>query len=213
MVSIFPGHLVSIRGIRKYPTDQLATMKLHFIHTVFVTVLSIALCSDHVLAQGGMFSTSSGNTRFISVTPLENVDATNNKCQAILNTANNQIAIRMNMRDFNFPNKLMQEHFNENYIESAKYPTATFSGTVDKAPDYSKDGQYDVSATGKFTVHGVTKERTITGKMKIEGGKITITSDFEVPLTDHKIEVPTVVFVKIAQIITVKTQYILAPKK
>ncbi|TLV00251.1 YceI family protein [Dyadobacter luticola] len=188
-------------------------MKLHLSRAVMLTVLSIALCSGSVFAQGGMFSTSSGFTRFISATPLENVDAKNNKCQVILNTANNQLAIRMNMRDFDFPNKLMQEHFNENYIESAKYPTATFSGTIDKAPDYSKDGEYDASATGKFTVHGVTKERTIKGKMKIEGGKITITSEFEVPLTDHKIEVPQVVFVKIAQIITVKTEYALSPKK
>jgi polyisoprenoid-binding protein YceI len=187
-------------------------MKLHMSRPVMTTVLGIALCSANVLAQGSMFSTSAGNTRFISVTPLENVDATNTKCQVILNTANNQLAVRMNMREFNFPNKLMQEHFNENYIESAKYPTATFSGKVDHAPDYTKDGQYEVSATGKFTVHGVTKERTIKGKMKIEGGKITINSEFEVPLTDHRIEVPQVVFVKIAQIITVKAQYVLAPK-
>ena len=70
-----------------------------------------------------------------------------------------------------------------------------------------------MSATGKFTVHGVTKERTIKGKMKIEGGKITISSDFEVALVDHNIEVPKVVFVKIAQIIKVKAQYALAPYK
>ena len=127
--------------------------------------------------------------------------------------ANNEIAIRMNMREFSFPNKLMQEHFNENYIESEKYPTATFSGKVDKAPDYTKNGDYDVSATGKFTVHGITKERTIKGKMKIEGGKITISSDFEVALVAHNIEVPKVVFVKIAQIIKVKAQYALTPYK
>jgi len=178
---------------------------------VFVTLLGSALPSRPLLAQG-KFATSTGNTKFSSETPLENVNAENKKSQVILNTANNEIAIRMNMREFVFPNKLMQEHFNENYIESSKYPTATFSGKVDNAPDYSKDGQYDVSTTGKFTVHGVTKERTIKGKMKIEGGKITINSDFEVPLTDHKIEVPQVVFVKIAQVISVKAQYVLDPK-
>jgi polyisoprenoid-binding protein YceI len=188
-------------------------MKPYFFRVVLVTLLGITLHSTQVLAQGGMFATTSGNTRFSSETPLENVNAENKKSQAILNTANNELAIRMNMRDFVFPNKLMQEHFNENYIESEKYPTATFSGKVDKAPDYSKDGEYDVSASGKFTVHGITKERTINGKMKIEGGKISITSDFEVPLTDHKIEVPKVVFVKIAQVISVKSQYVLAPYK
>lgn len=188
-------------------------MKLHFIRVAFGAMFSIALLSGNAFAQGGMFSTTSGTTSFSASTPLEDIEAENKKSQAILNTANNEIAIRMNMRDFSFPNKLMQEHFNENYMESAKYPTATFSGKIDKAPDYTKDGQYDVSATGKFTVHGVTKQRTINGKLKIEGGKISITSDFEVPLTDHKIEVPKVVFVKIAQIIKVKAQYILAPYK
>jgi polyisoprenoid-binding protein YceI len=188
-------------------------MKRHFFRMVLVTLLGITLHSVNVSAQGGMFATTAGNTRFSASTPLENIEAENKKSQAILNTANNEIAIRMNMRDFVFPNKLMQEHFNENYIESVKYPTATFSGKVDKAPDYTKDGQYDLSATGKFTVHGVTKERTINGKMKIEGGKITITSDFDVALVDHKIEVPSVVFVKIAQVIGVKANYVLTPYK
>jgi polyisoprenoid-binding protein YceI len=186
-------------------------MKLHFFRVACLAMFSIALLSGTVSAQ--MFATSGGNTKFSASTPLENIEAENKKSQVILNTANNEIAIRMNMREFSFPNKLMQEHFNENYIESAKYPTATFSGKVDKAPDYTKDGDYEVSATGKFTVHGVTKARTIKGKMKIEGGKITISADFEVALVDHNIEVPKVVFVKIAQIIKVKAQYALAPYK
>ncbi len=186
-------------------------MKLHFSRVACMAMFSTALLSGNVFAQ--MFSTSGGNTKFSASTPLENIEAENKKSQVILNTANGEIAIRMNMREFVFPNKLMQEHFNENYIESEKYPTATFSGKVDKAPDYTKDGNYDVSATGKFTVHGVAKERTIKGKMKIEGGKITVSSDFEVALVDHNIEVPSVVFVKIAQIIKVKAQYALAPYK
>jgi len=186
-------------------------MKLHFFRKACLAMLGTALLSGTAFAQ--MFSTSAGNTQFSASTPLENIEAENKKSQVILNTANNEIATRMNMREFSFPNKLMQEHFNENYIESAKYPTATFAGKVDKAPDYSKDGDYDVSATGKFTVHGVTKERTIKGKMKIGGGKITISSDFEVALVDHNIEVPSVVFVKIAQVIKVKAQYVLSPKK
>ena len=187
-------------------------MKTHLYCAAIIATLGFILFNHKVLAQG-VYSTSAGNTRFSSETPLENINAENKKSQVILNTATSEIAIRMNMKDFVFPNKLMQEHFNENYIESDKYPTATFSGKIDKAPDYTRDGQYDISATGKFTVHGVTKERTINGKVKVESGKITISSDFEVPLTDHRIEVPQVVFVKIAQVISVKTQYALSPRK
>jgi polyisoprenoid-binding protein YceI len=164
-------------------------------------------------AAQGLFVTSGGITSFSASTPLENIEAENKKGQAILNTTTGDIAVRMNMRDFVFPNKLMQEHFNENYIESEKFPTATFSGRVTKTLDYSKDGTYELSAVGKFTVHGVTKERTISGKMVIAGGKLTLTSDFQVLLVDHKIEVPSIVFVKIAQNISVKTQYVLTAKK
>jgi polyisoprenoid-binding protein YceI len=161
------------------------------------------------LAHAQMFATTTGVTTFSGSTPLEDIEAENKKCQVLLNTASGDIAIRMNMRDFVFSNKLMQEHFNENYIESVKFPTATFSGRVSNTPDYGKDGTYQVSATGKFTVHGVTKERTITGKMIVAGGKITISTDFEVALTNHNIEVPKIVFVKIAQVISVKAQYVL----
>jgi len=178
-----------------------------------VTVLGIVCQTGKVFAQNNMYSTNAGNTRFSSVTPLEDIKAENKKCQAILNTATGELAIRMNMRDFVFPNKLMQEHFNENYIESDKFPTATFSGKIDKTIDYTKDGEFDASATGKFTVHGVTKTQTINGKIKIAGGNISINSDFQVALTDHKIEVPEIVFVKIAQKIDVKAQYTLTPLK
>jgi polyisoprenoid-binding protein YceI len=171
------------------------------------------LLTNHFTQAQGMFATNSGNTKFSASTPLEDIEAENKKSQAILNTATGEIAIRMNMKDFVFPNKLMQEHFNENYMDSDKYPNATFSGKVDKSPDYSKDGSFDVSATGKFTVHGVTKERTISGKVVVGGGKITLSSDFQVALTDHKIEVPQVVFVKIAQVISVKSVYVLTPYK
>ena len=177
-------------------------------------VITVVFGTAHpVIAQATLYSTSAGNTQFSSETPLENIKAENKKCQAILNISTGELAIRMNMHDFVFPNKLMQEHFNENYMESDKYPNATFSGKIDKVIDYTKDGEYDASATGKFTVHGVTKPRTINGKIKIAGSTITVSSDFQVALADHKIEVPKIVFVKIAQNIEVKAQYVLSPAK
>jgi len=187
-------------------------MKHHIVLSVILLIV-LSGVSGRTLAQSGMFATAGGNTRFSSETPMENIYAENKKTQVLLNTATSEIAIRMNMRDFVFPNKLMQEHFNENYMESVKYPTGTFSGKLDQTIDFSKEGNYDASATGGFTVHGVTKNRTIKGKLKVEGGKITITSDFEVALVDHKIEVPQIVFVKIAQSIKVKTEYALLPYK
>lgn len=200
-----------IKKVKERPKSD--TMKRYLLAVVILTMPAMLCATGEVFGQNTLYSTTSGNTRFSSETPLENIKAENKKSQAILNTATGELAIRMNMRDFVFPNKLMQEHFNENYMESEKYPTGTFSGKMDKVIDYTKDGEYDASATGKFTVHGVTKNRTISGKMKIEGGKISINSDFQVPLSDHKIDVPEIVFVKIAQKIDVKAQYVLMPVK
>lgn len=180
--------------------------------TIAATGLLLTFFTGQLAAQSTTYYTNSGNTSFASKTPLEDIDAENKKTQAILNTATGEVAIRMNMKDFSFENKLMQEHFNENYMESGKYPVATFSGKINKSIDYTQNGEYDVSATGKFTVHGVTQNRTIEGKMKIESGKILITSAFQVALADHKIEVPQIVFVKIAQTIQVKAQYALTKK-
>lgn len=187
-------------------------MRHHIVLSV-IFLIAFAGVSGEVFAQGGMFATAGGNTKFSSETPMENIYAENKKTQVLLNTATNEIAVRMNMRDFVFPNKLMQEHFNENYMESVKYPTGTFSGKLDQVIDFTKDGAYEASATGSFTVHGVSKNRTIKGKLKIEGGKVMINSDFEVALVDHKIDIPQIVFVKIAQSIKVKVEYTLSPYK
>ena len=166
-----------------------------------------------VWAQNALFATSGGQTSFHSSTPAEDINAVNKKTQAILNATTGEIAVLMNMRDFDFPNELMEEHFNENYIESAKYPKATFKGTLDQPLDVTKNGSQQLAATGTFTVHGVSQPRTLKGTIGVQDGKLLLNSEFEVALVDHKIEVPQIVFVKIAQIIKVKTSYTLTPYK
>ncbi|PWJ56985.1 YceI-like domain-containing protein [Dyadobacter jejuensis] len=158
-----------------------------------------------------LYSTTSGNTQFSSDTPLENIQAENKRGQAVFNTKTRELAIRMNMKDFVFPNKLMQEHFNENYMESDQYPTASFRGKVNQAIDLGKEGISKVSATGTFTVHGQSQTRTLEGTIAVRRGTIIIDSSFEVQLEDHHIDVPKIVFMKIAQTIQVKAQYTLAP--
>ncbi len=163
------------------------------------------------LSAQNLFSTSTGETTFYSETPVEDISAVNKFGQAIVNIATNDIVVQMNMKQFDFPNKLMQEHFNENYIESDKYPKAIFKGKINEKIDFTKNGTYEVSATGDFTLHGVTKNRTFKGKIVVSSSSLDITTDFDVALTDYKIEVPQIVFVKIAQIIKVKNKYVLTP--
>jgi len=179
-------------------------------------VLGILLALSGTIQAQNLFSTNSGETSFFSETPVENITAVNKMGQSILNTTNGEVVVQMNMKQFDFPNKLMQEHFNENYMESDKYPKATFKGKINEKIDFTKAGNYDVSATGDFTVHGVTKPRTIKGKLTVGSGTMSLLTDFDVNLADHKIEIPKIVFMKIAQTITVKNKYVYAaytPKK
>lgn len=172
----------------------------------------VALWSGSVVAFAqNLYSTNNGETNFFSETPVENITAVNKNGQAILNVTNGDLVVQMNIKQFDFPNKLMQEHFNENYLESDKFPKAVFKGKLNETIDFTKNGTYDASATGDFTVHGVTQKRTLKGKLTVSQGKIDLVTDFDVALTDHKIEVPKIVFVKIAQVIKVKNKYSLAP--
>lgn len=176
----------------------------------------LALMISQLLAitcYGQLYMTKAGETSFFSETPLENIAAVNKQVLVMLNTANGEIAIKIQQRNFHFPNKLMEEHFNENYMETEQYPAAVFTGKIKEAVDYSKDGIYPVHADGSLDMHGVKQNRSIKGQMLISGGQITLTSDFEVKLADHKIEVPTLVIAKIAEAIAVKNKFVLVPKK
>lgn len=188
-------------------------MKDKILIVMKTTLLFFAACTVTIVGvqAQNLFSTSNGETTFYSETPVEDITAVNKLGQSILNTATNDIVVQMNMKQFDFPNKLMQEHFNENYIESDKYPKAIFKGKINEKIDFTKNGTYDVTATGDFTLHGVTKARTLKGKITVNQASLSITTDFEVALTDHKIEVPQIVFVKIAQIIKVKNKYTFTP--
>jgi hypothetical protein len=166
-----------------------------------------------VTCFGQIYMTKTGQTSFFSETPLENIAAVNNQVAVLLNTANGEIAILMQQRAFHFPNKLMEEHFNENYMETEKFPTAVFTGKIKEVLDYTKDGSYSVNADGVLTMHGVKQNRTLKGQLVIANGQITLTSAFDVKLTDHKIEVPTLVSAKIAESISVKNTFLLVPRK
>jgi polyisoprenoid-binding protein YceI len=153
-----------------------------------------------------------GETSFFSETPLENIAAVNKNVVSLIDFSKTEIAVKMTMTDFKFQNHLMEEHFNENYMESDKYPTATFVGKIQEPIDLSKSGIYDITAKGLLTMHGVQKERVMKGKLTISGDEITLISNFDVALKDHKIEVPTLVMTKIAEVISIKDKFVYTRK-
>ena len=173
-----------------------------------VLIFSILISSK---SFGQLYSTQSGETNFFSETLVENISAVNKTVGAILNTSTNEVAVSMKMSAFNFPNKLMQEHFNENYMESEKFPTGVFKGKIVETIDYTKNGTYDITAKGQLTLHGVTQARDLKGKLTVDNQKIGLTCNFDVKLVDHKIDVPKLVFAKIAEVIAVKSKYAFTP--
>lgn len=157
-------------------------------------------------AQPVLFKGSNGHVSFFSSAPLEDIEALNSQVSGSLNTSKKTIEIKMLISQFDFKNKLMQEHFNENFMDSKKYPEATFKGKIFENIDFKKPGVYHVSATGEFNIHGVERIRTIQGNLTITDSSLTIETQFDVFLADHKIEIPEIVFNKVAEKIRVSSK-------
>ena len=151
-----------------------------------------------------IYKATSGEISFFSETPIEDIDATNKLVKALISTTKNEVVFITTIIGFHFKKPLMEEHFNENYMESDKYKTALFKGNMEGDVDYTKDGEYVVKAKGILNIHGVDREREIDGKIMIKDGEITLLVEFNIKLADHNIEVPKLIMTKIAETVNVK---------
>jgi hypothetical protein len=175
--------------------------------------LLVALLLLNLSANAQNFLSKNLRIGLFSSTPLEDIRAVSDNGSAVLVAKTREIAVQLNVKTLEFDRKLMQEHFNENYIESDKYPYAKFKGVIDQPVDFSKDGDYAVTVTGVLSVHGVDKKRTIPGKVTISNGVVQISTEFKVACVDHDIKIPKLVFTKIAEFITIKAEGKLNPLK
>ncbi len=167
------------------------------------TILCLAFV---VLAISGLqaqdkYMTRNAKIRFVSEAPLEKIESINSQGASVLDTKTGQIEFSVLMKSFEFEKALMGEHFQEKYVESDKFPKSTFKGTVTDiaSVNFGKDGSYPVIYKGSFTLHGVTKDVTGKGSMDIKGGKLIAKSNFNLPIEEYKIEIPSVVKDKIAK--------------
>lgn len=170
--------------------------------------------SLQVSAQGKYF-TRNGTISFFSSTPVEDIKAENFGVTAILDSKSGQVEFSLLMKSFNFKKALMQEHFNENYVESDLYPKSTFTGKVLNLEeiDFTTPGTYPAKVKGQLTIHGETKEVTADGEIIVSENGMTLKSDFPVQPSDYKIEIPKVVENKIAREIVVSVNADLEPFK
>ena len=152
------------------------------------------------------FMTKTGFIGFYSKTALEDIKAENNQVYAVLDPASHHIAFAVLMKGFIFTKELMQEHFNENYVESDKYPKATFSGVCSGVMDLTKDGTYQVTVKGDLTLHGVTKAIETTAQLEVKNNQIEAVSAFKLKPEDFNIIVPSIVRDKITNEISVKVK-------
>jgi polyisoprenoid-binding protein YceI len=178
-------------------------------HTLLISILFLTI---NVRAQN-VFIADTGHVTFYSYAPIEDIDATSKQVNSIYNNTNNEIAFMIPMRSFTFKKALMQEHFNEKYIESDKYPQATFKGKVNEKVDVTKPGKYAVSATGTLTIHGKEKQITEKGEMEIGDNRITLTTKFFVAIADYNIKIPQLLFNNVADTIEVRMQTVYIPYK
>jgi polyisoprenoid-binding protein YceI len=151
------------------------------------------------------YATATGQTTFFSTAPIEDIEALNSKVAAIFELASGQLAFSMLMRDFQFKNTLMQEHFNENYAESEKYPRARFTGKLVTVPDEAqlRSGPQPVYVQGPLTIHGVKRKVRVPGTLQLRGNELVVTSKFNVAPADYKIKIPALVRNNIAKSIDI----------
>ncbi|GAA5020350.1 hypothetical protein GCM10011506_05050 [Marivirga lumbricoides] len=165
-----------------------------------------------ITAQESKYFTTDGVAEFFSEAPLENIEARNEKVQSIIDLSKGDVVISIPINGFVFEKSLMQEHFNENYMESEKFPKAEFQGIFTSATPIkaSRNGTYEVEVKGNLTIHGVSKPLTTKGIIKVDKNTLIATTTFFVKVADHKIEIPRIAFKNIAEEVkvTVEMKYL-----
>jgi polyisoprenoid-binding protein YceI len=142
---------------------------------------------------------------FYSKTPLEDIIAENQQAFAVVDLNKKQLAFAVLLKGFEFKKELMQTHFNENYVESDKYPKANFAGSFNAEVNKNGDAT-EMQVTGNITLHGVTKNITIPATMQMVNGKLTAHATFKLKPEDFNISIPSLVRDKVSSEITVEVK-------
>jgi len=174
------------------------------IRNIFLFLL-VVFISCKAEAQNKYF-TKTGTISFTAGTSLEDIDAINKSVTSIFDTSTGGIEFAVLIKGFEFKRGLMQEHFNENYMESEKFPKSSFRGKFEDLSkiNFKKDGTYSALVKGVLEIHNVKKEVEIPGSIKIENGVISSTTSFNILLEDYRIKIPGAVKDKISSKIDIQ---------
>jgi hypothetical protein len=170
-----------------------------------ITILLVIFMVTVTLANAQKYMTKAGTINFSSDTPMEKIAAVNHQVNSALDFTTGNFVFKVLIRGFEFEKALMQEHFNENYMESEKFPNSTFNGKITTIKDVNlaKDGVYKVVAEGDLTLHGVTNKVKINGTLEVKGGKVLGKATFDVAPKDYNITIPKAVIKNISEAIQI----------
>lgn len=162
-----------------------------------------------------VYKSANSNIEFFAGTAVEDIDAVSSQAISFLNIESGEVAVSIPMTSFKFERSLMQEHFNENYVESDKYPKAELKGKIKDPATINWNSRDTLTMTvhGSLTMHGVTKDRDLVVKVLNTGRTLKAFSTFKVPLADHNIDHPKLLWEKLAEEVIVKVQINYEPYK
>ena len=183
-----------------YPLQQvcLTSFKYSMKKLIFSAFMA-ALFVTAATAQ--KIGTKDAKVSFDATSSLEQIRAVNNSGSVAMNTATGDVAARVLIKNFIFKQALMQEHFNENYLESNKFPNATLKGKISNLSEvkFDTDGTYKGKIAGTLEMHGVTKPVEVPATFTVKGGKVAFKADLTVVCADYGIAIPSVVADKVAK--------------
>ena len=167
----------------------------------------LVMSSSHRARAQGKFITRAGHISFFSASIMEDIEARNDKVAAVFDLGSGQVAFSVPVHEFQFKRTLMQEHFNENYMESEKFPKATFTGQLTNAAQVLRQlttTTQPVEAEGNLIMHGVTRKVLVTGTLQLRDGQLVVLAYFNVAPADFAIDIPLLVREHIAKSVSVR---------
>ncbi len=168
---------------------------------LFVAALATTLLFAFTNHGGGIYKTNTGNISFFSHTSVEDISAINHKVKTAFDATSGKIQFSVLIKDFEFEKALMQEHFNENYMESTKFASSTFSGIIENVGSiaFSKNGEYTATVKGQLKIKGVSKEVSTKSTFTVNNGVVNGKTLFVINPEDYGIEIPKVVSNKVSR--------------
>ncbi len=175
-------------------------MKLFFSY-LLVSLLAInRLFAESFIEP--VYTSQKNEVRFYSQAPLEDIEATSTKLRGAMTLESGKLLFVIPLNSFVFEKQLMQKHFNEQYLETDKYPEARFDGYFKESP-IELEGSHEVPFEGLMTLHGVSRQITGKAVLEREGNIIRGKSIIEIKLEDYKIKIPRMVIKNIAEVVEV----------